>query len=138
MQQHEGALVGHVQIARERQRRLALDLIAEDRNGREIAAQRQLVAGEQRPGRNGEILVASPAAETGRTLQAAAVVGVNAAAMRANRLAVRIGQRIRRKAISASASFIVKTGARERVLAARERRKCWAICLPIVYESYHI
>ena len=48
MQQHEGALVGHVQIAGERQRRLALDLIAEDRDGREIAAQRQLVAGEQR------------------------------------------------------------------------------------------
>ena len=49
VQQHERALVGHVQIAGERQRRLALDLVAEDRDGREIAAQRQLVAGEQRP-----------------------------------------------------------------------------------------
>ena len=44
VQQHEGALVGDAQIARERQRRLALDLVAEDRDGREIAAQRQLVA----------------------------------------------------------------------------------------------
>ena len=49
VEQHESALVGDVQIAGERQRRLALDLIAEDRNGREIAAQRQLVRGKQRP-----------------------------------------------------------------------------------------
>ena len=38
-----------------------------------------------------EILYASPAAEPGRTLQAAAVIGINAAAMRANRLAIGIG-----------------------------------------------
>ena len=38
-----------------------------------------------------EILFAGAAAEPGRALQAAAVVGVNAAAMAADRLAVRIG-----------------------------------------------
>ena len=38
-----------------------------------------------------EILHASPAAEPGRAFQAAAVVGINAAAVRANRLAVGIG-----------------------------------------------
>jgi hypothetical protein len=36
-------------------------------------------------------------------------------------------QRMRRKAISASASFMAKMEASERVLAALERRKCWAI-----------
>ena len=36
-------------------------------------------------------------------------------------------KRTRRNAISASSSFIVKTDASERVLAALERRKCWAI-----------
>ena len=44
----------------ERQRRLALDLIAEDRDGREIGAQRQLVRGEQRPARDREIAFCRP------------------------------------------------------------------------------
>jgi hypothetical protein len=48
------------------------------------------MAGEQRTGRNREIFAAGPAAEPGRTLETAAIVGVNAAAMRADRLAVRI------------------------------------------------
>ena len=42
------------QIARQRQRRLALDLVAEDDDRREIGAQRELVEGEQRPRREGE------------------------------------------------------------------------------------
>ena len=91
VQQHESALVGDVQIAREGQRRLALDLIAEDRDGCEIAAQGQLVAGEQCTGRNREVLAASPATEPGRAFEAAAIVGINAAAMWTDRLAVRIG-----------------------------------------------
>ena len=44
VREHEGRLVGQAEIAAQRQHRLALDLVAEDRDGREIAAQRQLVA----------------------------------------------------------------------------------------------
>ena len=47
--------------------------------------------------------------------------------MAANRLAVRIGPTDTAEVISASASFMVKTDASERVLAALESRKCWAI-----------
>ena len=63
VQQNKSALVGDTQIARECQRGLALDLVAEDRNGGEIAAKRQLVAGKQRSRCNGEILFARSAAE---------------------------------------------------------------------------
>ena len=43
VEQDESALVGHVQIAREGERRFAFDLVAEDGNGGEIAAQREFV-----------------------------------------------------------------------------------------------
>ena len=49
-----------------------------------------------------------------------------------------LAQRMLRNVISASASFIVKTAASERVLAALVRRKCWAIGISIDYASYHI
>ena len=62
----------------------AVDLITEDRNGREIAAQRQLMAGEQRSRRDRKVLAASAAAETWRALEAAAVVSVNPATVRAD------------------------------------------------------
>ena len=87
---HERALVGNAEIAGQRQRGLALHLVAEDRNRGEIAAERQLVAGEQRPAGDAEILFAAPAAEAGRTLEAAAIVCVETAAVRANRLPVRL------------------------------------------------
>jgi len=73
VQQNERAFVGHVKIAAQCQRRLALYLIAENGDGREIAAQRQLVAGKQRAAGKREILFASPATEPGRTLQAPAI-----------------------------------------------------------------
>ena len=91
MQQNESALVGHVQIAGERQRGLALHFVAKDGNGSEVAAQRELVGGEQRAGRDGEVFNASPAAEARSALEAAAIVGVQTAAMRADRLAIIVG-----------------------------------------------
>ena len=45
----ESGLVGQPRSRRMASAALALHLIAEDRDGREIAAERQLVAGEQRP-----------------------------------------------------------------------------------------
>jgi hypothetical protein len=88
VQQHERTFVGHIYIAGDRQRGLALHLIAKNSDGGEIAAQRKLVGGKQCPGRNGKILDASPATETGRTLQAAAIVSIYTATVRANRLTV--------------------------------------------------
>ena len=71
--------------------RLALDLIAEDRDGRQIGAEGQLVTGEQRARRDAEILGASPATEAGRTDQAAAIISIQGTTERANRLAVSLG-----------------------------------------------
>jgi hypothetical protein len=48
------------------------------------------VRSEQRPGRDAEILFARSAAEARCALRAAAIVGVNAAAVGANRLAIRV------------------------------------------------
>ena len=90
VQQHESGLVGDAQIAAHGERRLAFHLVAEDRDGREIGAQRQLVAGEQRPGGDAEIL-GKPGIGTGARRSAAALVGINAAALRANRLAIGVG-----------------------------------------------
>jgi hypothetical protein len=61
MEQHESRLVGNAKIAREGERRLALDLVTEDGDGREIGFERQLVRGEQRPGRDAELLAACTA-----------------------------------------------------------------------------
>lgn len=46
--QHEGGLVLHPKVTREGERALALELIAEDRDRREVGLQRQLVLREQR------------------------------------------------------------------------------------------
>jgi len=86
--EHEGRLVRRAQVAGERQHRLALDLVAEDRNRREVAFQGQLVGGEQRARRDAEILAARLAAEPGRPARAAGAVGIDAAAVRADWLAV--------------------------------------------------
>src|SRR5262249_44615228 len=91
VQQHERALVGHVEIAGERERRLALDLVAEDRDGGEIAAQRQLVGSKQRPAGQREVLFTGPATEAGCALQASAVVSIDAPTMAAYRLAFGFG-----------------------------------------------
>jgi hypothetical protein len=60
---HAGEVAGH------RQHGLALDLIAEDRDGREVAPQRQLVAVKQRARGDREIGLACFAAEPGRTIR---------------------------------------------------------------------
>ena len=91
VRQNESRLVGRAQIAAEGEHALALDLVAEHRDGAEVGPQRQLVGGEQRPGRDREILFAAHAAVARRTGCPAAIVGVEAAAVRANRLAIRLG-----------------------------------------------
>src|SRR5436853_608876 len=50
--EHESRLVGHAEIAREGEHALALHFVAEDRDGGEVAFERQLVRGEQRAGRD--------------------------------------------------------------------------------------
>ena len=64
--QDEGALVGHAEIAGERQGGLALHLVAEDRDGAEVHAERELVRGEQRARGDGEVPAAGAAAEAQR------------------------------------------------------------------------
>ena len=91
VQQDERGLVGKAQIAAEGQGALALHLVAEHGNGRQIAAQGQFVRSEQRPAGNGEVLLAALAAEAERTIRAPGFVGIDRTAGRANRGAVRIG-----------------------------------------------
>ena len=124
VQRHESGFVGEAEIPAHCERRLAFDLVAKDRDGREVGFQRQLVRGKQRPGRNAEILATSAALKTGRAVRTAAIVGVNTAAMRATPSACSGAQRTLRKAVSASWSVMRNTDARESVLAAAERRKC--------------
>jgi hypothetical protein len=57
VQEDKGTLVRNAEITGERQRALALDLVAEDRDDGEVAAERQLMAGEQRPAGDAEILL---------------------------------------------------------------------------------
>jgi hypothetical protein len=64
---NEACLVRHAQVAGEGERRLAFDLVAEDRDGREIGFERELVGGKERPAGNREIGLASAATEAGRT-----------------------------------------------------------------------
>ena len=55
VRQDERGFVRRPEIARQRQHRLALDLVAEDRDRHEVAPQGQLVEGEQRARRDREI-----------------------------------------------------------------------------------
>lgn len=86
VREDEGRLVLHVEIAAQRQRALALHLVDEDRNGKEIVADRELAAGEDGTARNGELAFTALALE-----DRAGLVGIDggAAAMRADRLAFR-------------------------------------------------
>lgn len=90
VEQHEGGLVGRAQFAGHSESALALHLIGEQANRSEIDAQRQLVRSEESSARHAEILRAGPATEARRTARPAAVVGVDAATVRATRLAVRL------------------------------------------------
>ena len=126
VQQNEGGLVGRAKIAGHGESALALHLIGEDGDSGEIDAQRQLVRRKERPAGHAEILRAGAATEARRAARAPAVIGVDAAAMRAYRLAVglrpahaaehRLGVRVR---------HAEDAGERKR-LGARERRKCCA------------
>jgi hypothetical protein len=88
--QNPGGPVGDAQVARGRQRALALHLVHRNGDGGEVHPQRQLVGSEQRPRGDAEILLAGAATEPGRTVRAAAIVGVQTAAQRAHGLAVRL------------------------------------------------
>ncbi len=88
MEQYERSLIGQAEVARNCQGALALHLVAEDRDGREIAAQRKLVERKECPACNREILAAGPATESEQATRAAALIGVQTAAMRANRRAI--------------------------------------------------
>src|SRR5579883_1465525 len=90
VRQHEGGFVLGAEIAAKGQHALTLDLVAEDRDGREIRTQRHLVMREQRAGRDAVIGAAGFAAPAGRTMRAAAVVASGRAAGRAYGLALGI------------------------------------------------
>jgi hypothetical protein len=84
VQQNEGALVAHAKVAREGERRLALNLVAEDGDCREVGAERELMRGKERSRGNREVSLASATTETGRAVRTAAIIGVQAAARWAN------------------------------------------------------
>ena len=87
MRQHEGRLVGHVQVAAELQGAQALGGVGEDRDGHQVVAHRQLAAVEGRAAGDAELLAAALALE-----QAAGAVLVDghAAAGGAHRIAARL------------------------------------------------
>jgi hypothetical protein len=85
--ENEARFVRQPEIARHRQHALTFHLVAEDGDGREVAAQGQLVAGEQRARRDREILAAVLAAPARRTGRAAALVVGERAAVRAHGIA---------------------------------------------------
>lgn len=90
MEKHECSLVGQAQVARRGQRRLAFDLIAEDRDSREVDTQGQLVRAKQRARRDREVASARLAAIPHGFIETTGRVGIEAAAMRAHRRAVRL------------------------------------------------
>jgi len=72
VRQNEGGFVLNTEVAGERRHALALYLIAEDRDGGEVGAQRHLVKGEEDAGRDAEIGFAILAAPPWRAIRAAA------------------------------------------------------------------
>ena len=86
--QDEGGLVLDVEIARQRQGRLALDLVAEDHDRRQIVADLQLVEGEQGARGRAEVAPAGRAAEPRRPIGSRAGPARRAAALRADRCPV--------------------------------------------------
>jgi len=56
--EHEGRLVLDVEVAAQLERRMALGPVREDCNGKQVRPDRQLAAGEDRPRRHAELLVA--------------------------------------------------------------------------------
>jgi hypothetical protein len=91
VEKHERRLVGDAHVAREREGGFALHFVAEHRDRGEVDIQCQLVRGEDRPARHAEILRSIDATEARRAARAAAVISLEASAMRANRGAVGLG-----------------------------------------------
>jgi hypothetical protein len=123
VKQHEGGLIGQAEVARDCQCALALHFIAEDRDGREIATQRELVERKERSTCDREIPTAGAATEPEQAIRAAALIGVQAAAMRANRRAIgfrpadlakhRLGFRIRHAEDLSEAQRLGRAGKEE-------------------------
>ena len=106
---------------------LALHLIAEHGNRRQIRPQGQLVAGKQRAGGNAKIALASPALESGARPLRGEIRRRPRPPHSGQTAAPSVsGQRTLRKVASASSSDMRKTDASVSVLAFEERRKCWA------------
>ena len=82
----ESGLVLAIEVARELQGTMALRAVDEDRDSQEVIANRALAAGEDRAGRDAELMVASLALEDWAGLEA---VNAEATAIRASGLAVR-------------------------------------------------
>lgn len=85
------SLVLHVQVTREGQRALALNLVHKDRDGGKVDLQRQFVEGKQGAAGDAEIATARLATEVQRTGRAAAFIDGAAFAALAEWLAVRCG-----------------------------------------------
>jgi hypothetical protein len=81
MREHESSHVVRSEIAGHRQHAFALDLVAEDRNGQQIGAERHFVEREQRPGSNREVLSAGFTAPTRSAAGTAASIYNRTAAM---------------------------------------------------------
>jgi len=107
--QDERALIGHAKIAGESQGGLALHFVAEDGDGREIAAEGQLMTGKQGARRDAEILPAGAAAEPHGTVRTAALIGLEATASGHTGAPSVSVQRTARKAVSASTSDMRNT-----------------------------
>ncbi len=91
VRQHEGRLVLHVEVAAERQHALAFDFVTEHRNGHQVGPERQLVPGEQGARGRRELRPARLAAPARLVFRATTVVAGLAAAVGANRFAIRLG-----------------------------------------------
>src|SRR4051812_15145888 len=83
--EHEGCLILDIKIARQSERRLALDLVAEDHDRRQVVADLQLVEGEQGARGRAEVAPAGRAAEPWRPIGPWAGPARRTTAVRADR-----------------------------------------------------
>src|SRR6185312_4434468 len=84
----ENRFVRKPQVARESERGLAFDLVAEEGDGCEVGFERELVRSKERFGGNREIGLARAATKTGSAVRATTIVSVQAAALWADRCTV--------------------------------------------------
>ena len=91
VRQHKRGLVLDIEISGESEHALALDLVAEGSDGKQIGPERQLVPSEQSARGNREITAARFAAPSRTIRRSAARVAHRAAAARTHRLAIGLG-----------------------------------------------